>query len=189
MFRPAFCLTVLLVAALLMFACNGSGAGAKSASPTEAYKNLFAAVKAKDVEAIKRNASKKTHDLATMQASRSGTPIEAVYENGFTETTMTADLPTLRDERVSGNMGALEVWNSKRSSWEDVPFVLEDGTWKIAAGDALFGSYKSPGLGRDEREKEAANVAGSQTASPGPAANTSVPKVIEVKPQASPAKK
>jgi hypothetical protein len=176
-----------------MFACGGGTGtpGAKSATPTEAYKNLFAAVKANDLEAIKQHLSKKTHDLAKLQASRSGTPIEAVYSNGFTETTFASGLPTIRDERVSGTMGALEVWNSQKSTWEDLPFILEDGSWKLAVGDIFSGGYKSPGPGRDEIEKQAANAVRGNTL-PTPHANSAAntaPKVIEVKPMEATPKK
>lgn len=194
MFRSAICLAFLMATAFIIFACGSgsAGPGAKAASPTEAYKNLFAAVKSKDTEAIKRQVSKKTQELATMQASRSEIPIDAVYSNGFTDTTLAPELPMIRDERVKDTMGALEVWDSTKSSWEDVPFILEDGSWKIATGDIFSGAYKSPGLSRDEREKRAANVARAQTSASNPnaAANTAPPPtVIEVKPLASPAKK
>ncbi len=151
-----FC-TILLAVIALFATCASEGTGGGS-SPTEAYKNLFAAVKAKDTEAIKANLSKKTHGLAEMQSGRSGTSIEDVYANGFTETTFASSLPTIRDERVDGNMGAIEVWNTKKSTWEDLPFILEDGSWKLAVGDIFAGNYRSPGKGRAEIEEEAANV-------------------------------
>ena len=55
-------------------------------------------------------------------------------------------------------MGAVEVWNSRDSKWEDLPFVKEDGMWKLAVGDVFAGSYQSPGMGLDRKEKEAANA-------------------------------
>jgi hypothetical protein len=173
-------LFLLLVAAALAMACAKEMVGGGS-SPTDAYKRLYAAVKAKDTEAIKSTLSKKTHDLAKLQSGRSGTPIERVYENGFTETTFAAELPTIRDERVNGSMGAVEVWNSQKSMWEDLPFINEEGTWKLAVGDAFAGNYKSPGKGRSEIEKEAANLMSPpQNQTPGNNANTFKPRVITV---------
>ena len=55
-------------------------------------------------------------------------------------------------------MGAIEVWNSKERAWDDLPFINEDGSWRLAVGDIFSGGYKKPGKGRDEIEKEAANV-------------------------------
>jgi hypothetical protein len=151
--------------ALMLFACqpsggtNGtSGGGGTSGSPTEAYKQLYAAVKAKDIERIKGLMSKSTQAFAQMAAARQNSPIEKVYENGFTATTFSDSLPEIRDERVSGEYGAVEVRNTKDNLWEDLPFVLEDGTWKLAVGEMFAGTYKSPGIGRDRKEKEAANA-------------------------------
>ncbi|HVF46804.1 MAG TPA: hypothetical protein VNA17_04495 [Pyrinomonadaceae bacterium] len=158
-------LTVMLLAGFSCSTEQPSTSGA--ATPTEAYKQLFAAVKAKDIEAIKRNFSKKTNEFALMAAERQNSPVEKVYANGFTATTFAESLPEVRDERIAGDMGAVEVWNSKESRWEDLPFVKEDGMWKLAVGDMFAGTYQSPGRGRDSLEKEAANAM----------SNTSVPTV------------
>ncbi|QQS33928.1 MAG: hypothetical protein IPM50_04940 [Acidobacteriota bacterium] len=133
--------------------------GPRNSSPTEAYKNLFDAVKAKDTEAIKRNLTKKSIDMGQMMVDRKmKDSVAEALENGLTATTLSPTLPTIRDERVKGNMGALEVWNSKDSKWEDLPFMLENGSWKLAWGDQFAGTFVSPGKGRDTIEKEAANA-------------------------------
>lgn len=144
------------------------------ATPTEAYKHLYAAVKSKDVEAIKKHLSKKTIDFGAAAAARSGTTVEKMYENGFSSTTFSATLPTIRDERVKENMGAIEVWNSEKSTWEDLPFVNEDGAWKLAIGELFSGAFRSPGKGRDEREKEAANIMASPVAPPASNTNSNI---------------
>lgn len=138
-----------------LLACGDSGAD----SPAAAYKRLYAAVKAKDTEGIKRNMTKATVEFGIVTAQMNRQPIEKQYENGMTATTFAADLPESRDQRVRDDMGAVEVWNAPDKRWEDLPFILQDGAWKLAVGDAFLGIYKSPGPGRDEREKEAANSA------------------------------
>lgn len=156
-FSLAFVLSVLA----LGFSCGGTApAGSSSDSPTEAYKRLFAAVKSKDTEAIKKEMSEKSLEFAKMASARNNTPIEKVFENGFTATTFSPTLPEIRDQRVSGDSGAVEVWNSKDSKWEDLPFVKENGSWKFAIGELFGGTFVSPGKGRDLLEKEAANAAG-----------------------------
>lgn len=179
---------ILLVAALAVlavtFSCGGSGSGSLTGggeSPTEAYKRLFKAVKSKDVEAIKAELSVKSIEFAKMAAGRNNTPIEKVFENGFTATTMNATLPEIRDQRIAENMGAVEVYNAKDSRWEDLPFVLEDGKWKLAVGDLFAGSFKSPGKGRDAIEKEAANVANPnlvQAPAPNTSANANIVPIV-----------
>lgn len=142
------------------------------ASPTEAYKALFAAVKAKDIEAIKNNISKKTVDLGKMSMDRFKKSEMEAYENGFTATTFAESLPSMRDERIKDNFGALEVWNTKDSKWEDIAFVFEDGGWKLGIGDAFSGTFQSPGHGRDFREKEAANAMAQGPAPQMPGSNS-----------------
>ena len=152
--------TLLLVsAAFFSFACQ-SGA----ATPTDAYKQLYAAVKAKNFEGIKASMSKQTLAFADGQAKNSKQTLEQMLANGFTATTFAPVLPETRDERIKENMGAVEVWNSKDSKWEDLPFVNENG-WKLAVGDAFGGSFKSPGKGRAQLEAEA-NPANTMTVVP-----------------------
>ena len=87
---------------------------------------------------------------------------------------MSDSLPPMRDERIKENMGAVEVYNAKEHTWEDLPFINEDGRWRLAIGDNWAGSFKSPGKGRDQLEKEAANVLSPNTSVLTPAMNNNV---------------
>ena len=149
-------LIILLLSVAVIFACTEMSRGA--ATPAEAYKFLYSAVKSKNTDAIKKQLTKGTIEFGVMASQKNNKPVEQVYENGFTATTFSETLPTMRDERVNGDMGALEVWNSKDSRWEDLPFMKEDGSWKLAVGELFGGTFKSPGPGLDLREREAANA-------------------------------
>ncbi len=159
MYRIILALSVLAVVALGL-ACGGGTAapGSSGDSPTEAYKRLYAAVKKKDVESIKAQMTAKSLDFAKMAAERNNKPLDEVLANGFTATTFAEKIPEIRDQRLAENMGSVEVYNSKDSRWEDLPFINENGTWKLAVGELFAGSFKSPGKGRDALEKEAANA-------------------------------
>jgi len=157
--------TALLTALLaFLLACGNTPTNtagtttATTGSPTEAYKQLYAAVKSKDTEQIKGVMSKKTQAFAEMVAGRQNDPIEKVYQNGFTATTFSESLPEIRDERVKDHFGSVEVYNSKDKRWEDLGFVYEDGAWKFAMGEMFAGSFQSPGKGRAIKEQEAANL-------------------------------
>ena len=155
----------LLAFAVFSFGCKGSGTSDGSVkvngTPTDAYKKLFEAVKSKDTNRIKESMSKSTLGFADGHAKRTNQPIEKVLENGFMATTLAPSLPEIRDERVKDNMGAVEVYNIKESKWEDVPFIAEDGEWKLAVGDLFANTYKLPSKGRATLEMEAANAAGN----------------------------
>lgn len=146
-------LTALLTITAGLIASCGT-----ASSPTDGYKKLYAAVKSKDTEAIKAVISKKTLEFGTMVSQKQNTPIEKVLENGFTATTFAGSLPEIRDERIADGSANVEVYNSKDKRWEDLPFVLEDGEWKLAVGELFGGTHKSPGKGRAQKEAEAANV-------------------------------
>lgn len=165
MLRSLF-LSIVLAMLAVAFACNGRSS-ISGDTPTESYKRLYAAVKAKDIEAIKKNISKKTIDLGKVSMDRFNKTEAQAYENAFTATTFSETLPTIRDERIKENWGAIEVWNSSESKWDDLPYVLEDGQWKLAMGEAFAGTYKQPSKGRDFREKDAANAMSNVPIVPG----------------------
>lgn len=133
----------VLIFALAFAACNSSQTAGND-TPTEAYKRLFNAVKSKNTEAIKKEMSSTTQQFATAMAQMQKKTEEDMYKNGLLESTMSPNLPQMRDQRIAGDYAALEVQNPD-GNWQDVPFVKENGVWKIAVGDLFQGSYKSPG--------------------------------------------
>lgn len=158
----------LLSVALLSLSCakqtaqssnnSSSNSGDKAQTPTEAYKMLFAAVKAKDSGKIRQMMSKSTLGLAEFSGSQQKKSIDQILENGFVAPTLATSLTEIRDERVKDNFGAVEVFNPKDNRWEDLPFVLEDGGWKLAVGDIFQNTYKLPSKGQAQIEREASNT-------------------------------
>lgn len=160
---------------------NTSVASAKT--PTEAYKNLYAAVKTKNTDAIKQTMSSTTREFAEAMAQMQKKTPEEMYKNGLIESTMTPNLPLLRDERVKDNFGAIEVQNPN-GTWQDVPFVKEDGAWKLAVGELFKGTFESPGKPASQAN---ANTSIPQMM-PGPGGNTNSMgnvKVIPMDPKAA----
>jgi hypothetical protein len=127
-------------------------------TPSEAYRMLFAAVKSQDSAKIKSMLSKSSIGLGEMASGQQKKPFEEVIKNGFSETTFVDSYPQMRDERVKGEFGAVEVWNETRKQWDDIQFILEDGSWKLAIGDVFRGTWKSPGKGQALIEQENANA-------------------------------
>lgn len=153
-------LSFVITFALLAFSCQPAAQQIGNApTPTEAYKMLFAAVKSKDTEKIKKMMSKDSMIFAEGASKQQNKPLEKVLENGFYASTFSATLPQMRDERVKDNFGAVEVWNEKERVWEDTAFIKEEDGWKIAVGDIFKGTYQIPDKSQTIREKEAANAA------------------------------
>ena len=155
---------LLLTVAVVGFSCSQQSAqnklesGSKAQSPTEAYKMLFAAVRAKNTDQIKAMMTQSTLGLGQFNADRQKITIERSVENGLVATTIADKITEIRDERIKGNNGAVEVFNEKENRWEDLPFMLEDGGWKLAVGDLFQGKYESPGKSKSELEREASNT-------------------------------
>lgn len=133
---------------------KGYGVKKLESSPSATYARLFAAVKAKNTEAIKREMSEESHKFAESVAKQQKKSVEEVYKNGFTATTFSESLPQKRDERVKNNFGALEVMNLQTKQWEDLPFILEATGWKLAIGDMFKGTYEKPEIGQAVREAQ-----------------------------------
>jgi hypothetical protein len=129
----------------------------KAETPTEAYKMLFTAVKAKDSETIKQLMSKSSLGFAQFNANNQKITLEKSLENGLVAPVLSPTITEIRDERIKDNFGAIEVYNAQTKTFEDLPFVLEDGGWKVAVGDIFQNTYKSPGKGRAQIENAASN--------------------------------
>ena len=151
---------LLFVASTIATGCSSdeSVPAGKASSPTEAYKMLYTAVKAKKPDDIRMMLSKDSVKFAEGVSSQMKKPFNEQIRNGFTRTTFAAKMPEIRDERIKGNFGAVEVYNSRDKKWEDLPFILEDGGWKLAVGNVFAGTWKSPGVSRSTRERENSNA-------------------------------
>jgi len=159
---------LLVTFALLSLSCakqtaqNGTSSGGVGAqTPTEAYKMLFAAVKAKDKEKIRQMMSKSSLGFAEFTSGMQKKSVDEVLENGFVAPTLAPSLTEIRDERVKDTIGAIEVYNPQTKMWEELPFVKEDGGWKLAVGDIFQNTHdpnKLLGKGQAQIEREASNT-------------------------------
>lgn len=102
---------------------------AKPATPIETFKTYTKAIKQKDTTTMKLLLSDATMKMNEMEAQARGVPVDEVVKN---ETLFREGQKTVkwRNEKIEGDMATLEVENSY-GTWETVPFVKEDGVWKI----------------------------------------------------------
>ena len=120
---------IITLCALFVFGCS-SLQQQQAKSPTEVLKTLNEASKTKDVAAIKNSVSKGTLNLIEETAKAQNTTVDDLLkkENGapFKE------LPEMRNEKIEGDSATIELKNTKSDDWETVPFVKEDGVWRLA---------------------------------------------------------
>jgi hypothetical protein len=120
-----FRLRILIFAfAVLPIACEQ-----KPATPLETFKTYTKAIKKKDTAAMKLLLSDATLKMDEQEAKAQGISVDDVMkrETLFLENQRSVEY---RDEKIDGDKATLQVKNSF-GSWETVPFVREDGVWKI----------------------------------------------------------
>lgn len=120
--------TILIsLATLLFFACSPSEQ--KPSTPLETLEAYTKAVKRKDTTTMKLLLSDASIKMAERQAKEQNVTLDEIVKNEtlFTENQKTVEY---RNQRIEGERAVVEVKNSF-NSWDTVPFVLEDGVWKI----------------------------------------------------------
>ena len=115
---------LIISLAAFLFACEQ-----KSATPLETFKTYTKAIKAKDTATMKLLLSDATIKMHESEAKAQNVPVDDIVkrETLFIENQKSVEY---RNEKIEGDKATLQVKNSF-GSWETVPFVLEDGVWKI----------------------------------------------------------
>lgn len=112
--------------AMFIFGCNATQ---KSAGPTETLKIFLEASRKKDVETVKTTLSKTTIEMAEKSAREHNTTIDALLKKDDVQ--VSEVLPEIRNEKIEGETATVEIKDSG-NGYETLPFVKEDGKWKIA---------------------------------------------------------
>jgi hypothetical protein len=116
---------LILAVAVAAFGCGGS----EPASPKKTFETYIKALKAKDTTTMKVLLSDATMEMHQKEAKAQGTTVDDIVkrETLFSEGQTTVEY---KDEKIEGTKATLRV-KTPYGSWETVPFVLEDGQWKI----------------------------------------------------------
>ena len=119
------------LAAAVAVAMLGSGCAGESKpdTPVEAFKSYISAVKRKDTTRMKLLLSAESIKMHEQEAKAQNVTLDDVVkrETLFSEGQKVVEF---RNEKIEGETATLEVKNSF-GSWETVPFVRENGDWKI----------------------------------------------------------
>jgi hypothetical protein len=128
-------LTALVVAlmalALFAAACGGSG------SPTATAKAFHEAVKTRDASGIKSTMSKASLEMMETVAKAQNKNLDDLLKDP-TSAPPPASFES-KDEKITGDTATVQVKDEK-GNWETIPFVKEDGKWKIALDKAMGGA-------------------------------------------------
>ena len=117
---------IILFSAFLIFACASDE---KPSTPLETLKAYTAAIKKKDLTTMKLLLSADSIKMADREAKSQNVTLDEIVKR---ETLFSEDQSTVefRNEKIDGERATIEMKDSF-SSWNTVPFVREEGAWKI----------------------------------------------------------
>jgi hypothetical protein len=113
-------------------------------TPTATFKAFFEASKKKDTAGMKKALSKGTVEMFDKLAKEQNKTTDDMLK-GLNTDAKDEKVPETRNEKITGDTATLEVKNEKTGQWDSLPFVKEDGEWKIALDKFLENMLK--GLG------------------------------------------
>jgi len=111
--------------AAALFGCGQQ----KPATPLETFKTYVKAYKQKDMSTMKLLLSDATLKMHEREAKAQGSTVDDILKH---ETMIGEGQKSVeyRDEKIEGDKATLQIKNVF-GSWETLPFVREDGVWKI----------------------------------------------------------
>jgi flagellar hook-associated protein FlgK len=134
----AMCAAIALV--LAVSACSLLN----RSTPTATFKAFYEASKKKDAAGMKKSLSKGTLDMFDKLAKEQNKSTDDMLKD-VDKDDKSEKMPETRNEKINGDTATLEVKNDKTDKWDTLPFVKENGEWKIALDKFLEDMLK--GLG------------------------------------------
>jgi len=113
-------------------------------TPTATFKAFYEASKKKDVAGMKKTLSKGTLDMFDKLAKEQNKTTDDMLKD-VDKDDKSEKMPETRNEKINGDTATFEVKNEKTNKWDPLPFVKENGEWKIALDKFLEDMMKSLG--------------------------------------------
>lgn len=109
---------------------TSSNASAAMDTPTATLNTFIDAIKKKDGDTIKKCLSKSSLSELEKNAKEANMSVDQMIIEG--DDMSKEKTPAFRNEKIEGDTATLEVEDEKSKKWDTIPFVKEDGNWKIA---------------------------------------------------------
>jgi len=125
---------IIALVALWFIGCGGAANAPQTVSPTDVLKTYIEASDRKDLAAVKQTFSKGTMKMYEDAAQKRQISIDEVIKDQF-ELASSAELKSkleLGKETIEGDTAMVEVKDNTTGNLERIPFVKEDGVWKVA---------------------------------------------------------
>ncbi len=127
--------TIIIALVVLCFiGCGGAANAPRTASPTDVLKTYIEASDRKDLAALKQTFSKGAMKMYEDAAQKRQISVDEALKEQF-EATSGAELKSKLEvgkETIEGDTAMVEVKDNSTGNLEKIPFVKEDGVWKVA---------------------------------------------------------
>lgn len=136
------CAALLFLAAFALAACSSPPSPntatspapqtqiVQALSPAQTMNALNEAARKKDTETLKQLISKGTLALMEANAREQKVTVDELLKRD--DGAPFEELPEMRNERVAGERATIEIKSNVSQTWVTLPFIKEDGGWKIA---------------------------------------------------------
>ncbi|MBA2493344.1 MAG: nuclear transport factor 2 family protein [Acidobacteria bacterium] len=124
----------IIIFALYSLFIFGCGTTQQTASPTETLKTYIEASDRKDIATIKQTFSKGTIKMYEDAAQKGQISVDEVIKGQLELTSDNKFSSNIEsgEEKIEGDAASIEVKNKITGYSEVIPFVKEEGVWKIA---------------------------------------------------------
>ena len=120
----------ILLILLAVFGFVSCSSEQKNKTPLDTLRAYTEAIKKKDTAMMKSLLSKGSIKMAQDEAKSKNVPVDEIIQN---ETLFSSDqrVVEFRNQKIEGDNATIEVKTSV-GSFDRIPFIKEDGEWKIA---------------------------------------------------------
>jgi hypothetical protein len=119
---------------LLILCCTLACSTEQQSTPTIVLKTHIESMRKNDLAAIRQNLSSGTLKMTEQAAQAQNISTDEVLEDmsrQANDANKDAAIET-RNEQIAGEIASVELKNAATGTWDKIPFVKEDGRWKIA---------------------------------------------------------
>jgi hypothetical protein len=123
----------MIVALMTIAGFGNAGCGLFSkSSPTATFTAFYDASKKKDAVGVKKYLSKKSLEIFDAEAKKENKSLDEYLKEAVADPSLSEKMPELRNEKITGDTATVEMKRDKSDQWDTVPFIKEDGEWKLA---------------------------------------------------------
>jgi hypothetical protein len=125
---------IIALIALWFIGCGGTATAPQTASPTDVLKTYIEASDRKDLAAVKQTFSRGTAKMYEDAAQKRQVSVDEVIKEQFALDSSDELKSKLEagKETIEGDTATVEVKDKSTGNLERIPFVKEDGVWKVA---------------------------------------------------------